>query len=360
MTGSDPTPSPGRILVVDADPEGARFAVDVLAKWGGFAVGHLTDPAAALRSAEAEPWDLVITAVELPGMTGLELLERLRGAAPDLPVAVVTTHSTLDNAVTALRHHADEFLEKPLRPDRLIATAHKLIARGRAARQASREVVLAVGAHPQDVAVAAGGTLLAHRDAGDEVCVLTLSRGGGADRDPAIESAVLLGAVAHTEELADGRISEGEPTVGVIGKVVADLRPTLVYTHSVQDLHQDHRNASRAAVQAAAMVGRVYGFQSPLATVGFAPTRFVAIDAYLAQKVSAAGKFAAQAAGRDFLEPDLIEATARYWSRFGEGRFAEAFEVIRDGVSGPGSPRAAASGQAGWPDSRLAAAPPDG
>ncbi len=38
---------------------------------------------------------------------------------------------------------------------------------------------------------------------------------------------------------------------------------------------------------------------------------------------------------REYLEPDLIEATARYWSRFGGGRHAEAFEVVRDQASGP-------------------------
>ena len=43
---------------------------------------------------------------------------------------------------------------------------------------------------------------------------------------------------------------------------------------------------------------------------------------------------------RAYLEPDLIESTARYWSRFGEGRYAAALEVIRDGAavaSGHGS-----------------------
>ena len=42
--------------------------------------------------------------------------------------------------------------------------------------------------------------------------------------------------------------------------------------------------------------------------------------------------FSSQIAVRAYLEPDLISATARYWSRFAEGRYAEAFEVIRDGA----------------------------
>ena len=54
----------------------------------------------------------MLTDVEMPGMTGLELLQALRRVAPDLPVAVLTSHASLDYAVRALRDHADEFLQK--------------------------------------------------------------------------------------------------------------------------------------------------------------------------------------------------------------------------------------------------------
>jgi len=130
---------PGRILVVEDDPDAARFIVEVLTRRGGYEVTHLADPAAALSRAR-EPWDLVLTDVEMPGMTGLELLEALRREVPHLPVAVLTAHVTVDNAVTALRNRADEFLDKPLPPDRLLATAGALVAKGRAARLAGRQV----------------------------------------------------------------------------------------------------------------------------------------------------------------------------------------------------------------------------
>jgi len=42
---------------------------------------------------------------------------------------------------------------------------------------------------------------------------------------------------------------------------------------------------------------------------------------------------ASRGAVRDDLEPDLTESAARYWSRFGEGRYAEAFEGMRDGAA---------------------------
>lgn len=106
----------GRILLVEDDPEAASFLIQVLGVRGNFDVTHTSDPVAALLRASTEPWDLVLTDVEMPGMTGIELLESLRRAAPELPVAIMTAHASVGNAIGALRSRADEFLEKPLRP----------------------------------------------------------------------------------------------------------------------------------------------------------------------------------------------------------------------------------------------------
>jgi len=307
----------------------------VLRSRGGFEVSHAIDPVAALRQARSGRWDVVLTDVEMPGMTGLELLEELRDADPLLPVAVVTAHASVDYAVGALRNRADEFLEKPVRPDRLVATVTALAAKGRAAREAARHSVLAIGAHPDDVEIGAAGTLIAHRRLGHEVSILTLSRGarGGTGHTRADESrraAEIIGATLYHEDLTDTCIAEGDPTIGVISRVVESVRPTVIYTHSPHDVHQDHRNAHRAALVAVRQVGRVYCFQSPSATVDFRPTRFVAIDGQLDRKLMAIDAFATQVEIRAYLERDLIASTARYWSRYCEGRYAEPFEVIRE------------------------------
>ena len=121
---------PGRILVVEDDPEAALFAVHVLAKRGQFEVIHTADPAEALRLAATEPWDLLLTDLDLPGMNGLELLAALREVAPALPVAV-TSANPPDATLRSLLGRADEYLEKPLRVEKLLATATALIGRGR-------------------------------------------------------------------------------------------------------------------------------------------------------------------------------------------------------------------------------------
>jgi LmbE family N-acetylglucosaminyl deacetylase/CheY-like chemotaxis protein len=327
--------SPGRILVVEDDPEAAAYALHVLRTRGGFEVTHIADPLAALGRARAERWDLVLTDVEMPGMTGIELLEAVREISPQLPVAVVTAHPSVDYAVRALRNKADEFLEKPVLPDKLVGTVAALVAKGRAAREAARQSVLAIGAHPDDVEIGAAGTLAMHRRLGHEVSILTLSRGarGGTEDTRAGESrkaADVIGATLYHEDLQDTSIREGDPTIGVITRIVQAVRPTVIYTHSLHDVHQDHRNTHHAVLVAVRQVGRVYCFQSPSATVDFRPTRFVAIDEQLDRKLQAIDAFASQVEIRAYLESDLIESTARYWSRYCDGRYAEPFEVVRE------------------------------
>jgi|GEM_PF-818491 DNA-binding NtrC family response regulator len=137
MDANEPGQPPGRILLVDDDPALGGYLTRVLRKRGGFDVTHQLDSAAALRCLEAEPWDLLITDVQLPGMTGLELLERVRQMHPDLPVAVLTGNPATDYAGWALPSPAAEFMQKPITADDLVAKATELVEAGRAGRPAA-------------------------------------------------------------------------------------------------------------------------------------------------------------------------------------------------------------------------------
>jgi CheY-like chemotaxis protein len=120
-----PAASRGRILIIEDDPEAALFAVHVLGKRGHFDVTHTANPATAISLAAAEHWDLVLTDMELPGMTFGELLDELCRVAPRIPVAVLSAHVEM----AELSQRTQAFLKKPVKIELLIATASALIER---------------------------------------------------------------------------------------------------------------------------------------------------------------------------------------------------------------------------------------
>ncbi|HEY3877528.1 MAG TPA: response regulator [Trebonia sp.] len=122
----EPVSAPrGRILVVEDDPEAALFAAYALEKRGRFTVTHTADPLTALALAASEPWDLALTDLDLPVISGIELIAALRRVAPGLPVILVTNHSR-DEFSDADGCQPDGLLVKPVSADKLLAAAVSL------------------------------------------------------------------------------------------------------------------------------------------------------------------------------------------------------------------------------------------
>ncbi len=335
---------PFQVLVVDDDADVAQFVRIVLERRAGMRV-HTADTAdRAVQILRTHEIDVMISDIEMPGTSGLELADRARALRPRLPIVMMTAHASVDYAITALRRGADEFLRKPIATAELVERTTALAARGRADRTAAAgQVVLAIGAHPDDVEIGIGGLLALHRDSGDSITILTLSRGdrGGNPDDRQHESmaaAQSLGARLFLEDLVDTKIQTYGPTVAIIERVVADVGPTIVYTHSIHDRHQDHRAAHQATLVATRSVPTVACYQSPSATVDFLPNRFVPIDGFTRAKIALLSHYRSQHDLRSYLEEDFVLATARYWSRFGGGRSCEPLEVIRDTSTMPRAP----------------------
>ncbi|MCU1524100.1 MAG: response regulator [Microbacteriaceae bacterium] len=327
---------PYRVIVVEDDTDVAFYTKTALEK-RGCVVRVVFDPMlAGAAIASFEP-DVVITDIEMPGLTGLDLIDQIRAERPGTPVVVMTAHVSIDYAIAALRSQADEFLTKPVTSSDLISVVTRLGEEFRRARAATppHDIVLAIGAHPDDVEIGVGGLLAAHRAAGDSVTILTLSRGargGEADdrQNESLAAAELLGARLFLEDLVDTQISNADPTIDIIERVVRETAPTIVYTHSNHDRHQDHRAVHDATLVATCAVRTVACYQSPSATVDFRPNRFVSIDGFTDAKIALLSCFASQAAIRWYLEPDVVVATARYWSRYGGGTSSEPLEIVRD------------------------------
>ena len=333
MADSTPAAPRGRVLLIDDDRVFGLWATKVLES-RGFVIKHVLDPMSGIKHIESEPWDIVITDVEMPRMSGIEFLQRVRRLEPSLPVIVVTAHPTVDRAVAAMRQRDTDFVHKPVTAEEFVAKVSSLVAQRKPA-QAAKQNVLAIGAHPGDVEIGAAGTLLAHQAAGMAVTILTMSRatrnGAGAQPGHGVEQDTgALGTRLALGDLVSPDAAGTNPAAAALDRVVADIQPAVLYTHSIHDDDPDHRDAHDAAMAAARRIGRVYGFQSPSATIDFRPTHFVAIDEHLSGKLRTVAAFTGQDEVRAFLEPDQVSSTALYWARYGQAQYAEAFEVLRD------------------------------
>ncbi len=80
---------PPRVLIIEDDPV-VRGAVQALLDYFGYESGLAPDGPSGLRRFEGEPWDLVVTDLTLPGMSGWEVVDAIRGRAPTLPVILIT------------------------------------------------------------------------------------------------------------------------------------------------------------------------------------------------------------------------------------------------------------------------------
>ncbi|MDX1520505.1 MAG: response regulator transcription factor [Anaerolineae bacterium] len=101
-----------RILVVDDEP-GIRYSLEEALLRDGYAVETAGSGEKALEKFSANPFDLVLIDLKLPGLSGMELLGELRKRDPDTVVIVLTAHASLDTAVEALRQGAHDYLFKP-------------------------------------------------------------------------------------------------------------------------------------------------------------------------------------------------------------------------------------------------------
>ncbi len=115
-----------RILIVD-DDENLRWVTKTQLEDAGYEVSEAADGESALASLNAEHPELVITDLKMPGMSGLELLRRIRSADPEIPVLMITAFGSIRSAVEAVREGAYDYLTKPLDHDELLLAVQRAL-----------------------------------------------------------------------------------------------------------------------------------------------------------------------------------------------------------------------------------------
>ena len=127
---SSPT-TPTRLLIIDDEPM-IRESLEMLLTLEGFHVTLAVDGPTGLEALSRDSFDLLLLDLSLPGESGIDLLPRIMGMHPELPVIMITAFGTVNNVVDAIRAGAENFVQKPWDNEKLLADIRSAIARHRA------------------------------------------------------------------------------------------------------------------------------------------------------------------------------------------------------------------------------------
>ncbi len=195
--------------------------------------------------------------------------------------------------------------------------------------------VVAIGAHPDDLELAAGGTLARWASEGAHVHGLVMSHGSrGGDAERRIHEAV---AGAHAMGLVDIDVLDHPDTclaehanemVLAIEDTLRRIEPDIILTHSHHDAHQDHAAVHDAVMRAARRATSILCFESPSVTSEFSPTAFVDISAHLPAKIAAVHRHRDQS-GKPYMGADRLRGMAAFRGSQARVEFAEGFEQMR-------------------------------
>jgi two-component system nitrogen regulation response regulator GlnG len=213
----------GRILIAD-DEDGLRWVLEKGLKQAGYRVTAVKDGEAALQEVGAEPFDLILLDIRMPGVDGLTLLGKIREARPDAQVVIMTAHGTMETAIQAMQRGAYDYLAKPFDMDEVLLLAERALTARRLSQEVSRlktglqevwEFGALVGRHPrmQEVYKTIG------RVASSDVTVLLRGESGTGKE-------LVARAIHHYSRRA------GHPFVAVSGAAIpANLLETELFGH---------------------------------------------------------------------------------------------------------------------------------
>jgi len=108
-----------RILLIDNEEGLCRMMEQVLLD-NGYLARAYTSPIKAMEEFRPGAWDMVISDIKMPGMSGLEVLQKVKEQSRDMPVIMITAYATVDMSIQALRKGAYDMLTKPFEPEELV------------------------------------------------------------------------------------------------------------------------------------------------------------------------------------------------------------------------------------------------
>jgi LmbE family N-acetylglucosaminyl deacetylase len=196
------------------------------------------------------------------------------------------------------------------------------------------DVILAVGAHPDDIELGCGGTISAASASGKKIIAVFLTRGekSGDPQKRESESKRALEILGVHDvffgDFPDTEIPTSHKGVEFLEKIYETYTPNTVLTHTINDTHQDHRQVAWLSLTAFRNASRLLGYETPRVTGQFSPNYFVDISGYVSCKWDALKCHLSQKDKRYLAYESMVNLASFRGSQVGLVA-AEAFEVIR-------------------------------
>lgn len=195
--------------------------------------------------------------------------------------------------------------------------------------------VMFIGAHPDDIELGAGGTLIKHIREGDEIFYVVLTKGerGGNPKEREKELLEVINYLGirnykifdFPDTLLNTKFNEIKDE---LEKLINEFKPDRIYTHSLNDGHQDHRTVAEAVRVAGRKVPQILSFWAPLVYNNFHPVYFIDISDTIEEKLRVLEIYRSQS-HKDFLKREVIIGINKYHGFMNNIQFAEGFEIIR-------------------------------
>jgi LmbE family N-acetylglucosaminyl deacetylase len=195
--------------------------------------------------------------------------------------------------------------------------------------------VLVIGAHPDDIEIAAGATIAKLRDQGHEIYGLILTQGeqGG---DPSVRPGEARKGACFLDinklqmmNLRDTSLCEqSQEMVQAIESLICEIRPDIILTHSAHDIHQDHQAVHEATLRAGRNQPTILCYESPSSTTEFLPSFYVEVGDYVEVKLRAIQTHWDQR-DKPYMQEEQIRGKLAFRGGQAKVRYAEGFEAVR-------------------------------
>jgi len=197
-----------------------------------------------------------------------------------------------------------------------------------------RGTVLAVGAHPDDIELGCGGTIARYCTEGTRVICVYLTKGeksgdANARMQESIQACNLLGVQEiHFGDFEDAEVSCTHDGIAFLESYYQKYHPTAVFSHSIHEMHQDHRNTAYLSLAAFRYVPRLLSYETPRVMGSFVPNYFIDVSRWVDVKRKALEVHKTQME-KTYMDYQSMLNLASYRGRQANIEAAEAFEVVR-------------------------------